>query len=82
MLNTSDINKDAVVSYAAVHCGLTKEMIESYSDYPQEKEMAKCLKTINLGYEPEKNKPYDWDKLARRKSNDIEKYWLACKLSR
>lgn len=43
--------------------------------------MAKCLKTINLGYEPEKNKPYDWDKLARRKSNDIEKYWLACKLS-
>lgn len=81
VLNTSDINKDAVVSYAAVHCGLTKEMIESYSDYPQEKEMAKCLKTINLGYEPEKNKPYDWDKLARRKSNDIEKYWLACKLS-
>lgn len=81
VLNTSDINKDVVVSYAAVHCGLTKEMIESYSDYPQEKEMAKCLKTINLGYEPEKNKPYDWDKLARRKSNDIEKYWLACKLS-
>lgn len=37
VLNTSDINKDAVVSYAAVHCGLTKEMIESYSDYPQEK---------------------------------------------
>ena len=35
----------------------------------------------NLFYEPEKNKPYDWDKLARRKSNDIEKYWLACKLS-
>lgn len=81
VLNTSDINKDAVVSYAAVHCGLTKEMIESYSDYPPRKEMAKCLKTINLGYEPEKNKPYDWDKLARRKSNDIEKYWLACKLS-
>lgn len=81
VLNTSDINKDAVVSYAAVHCGLTKEMIESYSDYPPRKEMAAYLKVINLGYEPEKNKPYDWDKLARRKSNDIEKYWLACKLS-
>ena len=81
VLNTSDINKDAVVSYAAVHCGLTKEMIESYSEYPSREEMVKYLKTINLGYEPEKNKAYDWDKLARRKSNDIEKYWLACKLS-
>lgn len=81
VLNTSDINKDAVVSYAAVHCGLTKEMIENYSDYPSREEMAAYLKVINLGYEPEKNKPYDWDKLARRKSNDIEKYWLACKLS-
>ena len=81
MLNTSDINKDAVVSYAAVHCGLTKEMVENYSDYPSREEMAVYLKVINLGYEPEKNKSYDWDKLARRKSNDIEKYWLACKLS-
>lgn len=81
VLNTSDINKDAVVSYAAVHCGLTKEMIESYSDYPSREEMADQLKSINLGYEPEKNKTYDWSKLARRKSNDIEKYWLACKLS-
>lgn len=81
VLNTSDINKDAVVSYAAVHCGLTKEMIEIYSEYPSREEMVKYLKAINLGYEPEKNKTYDWDKLARRKSNDIEKYWLACKLS-
>lgn len=81
VLNTSDINKDAVVSYAAVHCGLTKEMVENYSDYPSREEMAAYLKVINLGYEPEKNKSYDWDKLARRKSNDIEKYWLACKLS-
>lgn len=81
VLNTSDINKDAVVSYAAVHCGLTKEMIENYSDYPSREEMAAYLKVINFGYEPEKNKSYDWDKLARRKSNDIEKYWLACKLS-
>lgn len=81
VLNTSDINKDAVVSYAAVHCGLTKEMIENYSGYPSREEMAAYLKVINLGYEPEKNKSYDWDKLARRKSYDIEKYWLACKLS-
>lgn len=81
VLNTSDINKDAVVSYAAVHRGLTNEMIENYSEYPSREEMVKYLKAINLGYEPEKNKSYDWEKLARRKSNDIEKYWLACKLS-
>lgn len=43
--------------------------------------MSKYLAEINLGYDPEKNKYYDWLKLAKRKNKDIEKYWLACKLS-
>lgn len=81
VVNTSEINKEAVLSYAAIHCGLTQEMINTYTEYPSREEMIKQLKEINLGYEPEKNKYYDWDKLARRKTNDIEKYWLACKLS-
>ena len=34
VLSTSDISKEAVVSYAAIHCGLTNEMVESYTDYP------------------------------------------------
>lgn len=81
VVNTSEINKEAVLSYAAIHCGLTQEMINTYTEYPSREEMVRQLKEINLGYEPEKNKYYDWDKLARRKTNDIEKYWLACKLS-
>lgn len=81
VVSTSEINKEAVLSYAAIHCGMTQEMIDTYTEYPSREEMVRQLKGINLGYEPEKNKYYDWDKLARRKTNDIEKYWLACKLN-
>lgn len=81
VINTSEINKEAVVSYAAIHCELTKEMINTYKDYPPREEMAKQLTEINLGYEPEKDKRFDWYKLVKRKSNDIEKYWLASKLT-
>ena len=82
VLNTSDINKEAVLSYAAIHCGLTNEMVETYPKYPSRDEMAQHLTDINLGYEPEKDKHFDWFKLAKRKTNDIEKYWLACKLTK
>lgn len=81
VLTTSDIDKEAVLSYAAIHCGLTNEMVDNYVDYPSRKNMAQYLTNINLGYNPEKDKQYDWFKLAKRKSNDIEKYWLACKLT-
>ena len=56
-------------------------MIEQYKEYPPRNEMAEYLTNINLGYEPEKDRKFDWFKLAKRKSNDIEKYWLACKLT-
>lgn len=81
VVNTSEINKEAVLSYAAIHCRLTQEMVDTYAEYPSREEIVRQLKEINLGYEPEKNKCYDWNKLARRKTNDIEKYWLACKLT-
>lgn len=81
VLNTSEINKEAVLSYAAVHCGLTKEMIKSYKNYPSKNEMAQYLTDINLGYEPEKNKCFNWFRFINRKSYDLEKYWLACKLT-
>ena len=78
---TSDIDKDAIVSYAAIHCGLTNEMVETYRDYPSRNQMAKDLTDRNIGYDFKKNKPYDWNKLARRKSKDIEKIWLAMHLA-
>lgn len=81
VINTSDINKESVLSYAAIHCGMTNEMVESYKDYPLREEMAQYLMDINLGYEPEKDKYFDWFKLAKKKTNDLEKYYLACKLS-
>ena len=70
VLNTSDINKEAVLSYAAIHCGLTNEMVEAYENYPTRDEMAQYLTDINLGYEPEKDKRFDWFKLTKRKTND------------
>lgn len=77
----SEIDKDAVVSYASIHCGLTPELIDSYTDYPTRIEMSNDLSNINLGFDPMKNKPFDWTKLVNKKSKDLEKYWLACKLS-
>lgn len=79
---TSDIDQNAVVSYAAVHCGLTEEMINTYAEYPTREEMARQLTEINLGYDFKERKPYDWYRLVKRKSKDLEKYWLANKLSK
>jgi len=84
VLNTSDINKESVLSYAAIHCGMTNEMVETYTDYPSREEMAQYLTDINLGYDPEKKKgkkEFDWFKLVKRRNKDLEKYWLACKLT-
>ena len=80
VLTTSDICKETVLSYAAIHCGLTNEMVDNYKNYPTREEMAQHLTDIDLGYDPEKNKYYDWFKLAKKKSKDLERYWLACKL--
>lgn len=67
ILNKSEINKEAVLSYAAIHCGMTNETVESFTDYPTREEMAEYLTTINLGYNVEKKKKFDWFKLIKRK---------------
>lgn len=80
---TSDVDKDAIVSYAAIHCGLTLDMVDTYAEYPSRKEMADYLTKLNIGLEFSKgeNKPYDWYKLVNRKNKNLEKYWLAVTLS-
>lgn len=82
---TSDIDKDVIVSYAALHCGLTKEMIKEYKDYPTREEMIKDLSDRNIGYDFKKNKPYNWSRFLKKpknlKSDMLKKYWLAMKLS-
>lgn len=80
---TADLDKEVVVSYAAIHCGLTNELIESYEKYPSKEEMAAELTAKRLGYDFKNDKPYDWYKLSRKKdkTKGIEKYWLADHLS-
>ena len=79
VVGTSEIDKDAIVSYAAIHCGLTPELIENYN-YPSPDEMIEYLENRNIGYSFEKNKAYDWKK--KRNSKDLRKYYLACILSK
>ena len=83
MIATADLDKEVVVSYAAIHCGLTNEMIENYEDYPSKEEMVKQLTDKRLGYDFKKDVPYDWEKLSRKKDKKkgIEKYWLADHIS-
>lgn len=77
---TSDIDKEAVVEYAAIHHGLTDEMIENYTEYPSRVEMIEELISRNIGMDFDKGVMYDWSKLLKKKTKTIEKYWLAMKL--
>ena len=82
VVNTSEIDKDAMLSYAAIHKGLTLEMVDTYEGYPTREEMAKYMTERNIGYDFKKKKPYDWYKLAKRKDDKmLNKYWLACVLT-
>lgn len=67
-----------MVSYAAIHCGLTWEMIDNYSDYPSKEQMIDELLNRKIGYDFKKDKPYNWSRL---KDRELQKYWLAMKLS-
>lgn len=76
IVQTSDIDKSAIVSYAAIHCGLTIDLIDSY-DYPSKSVMADYLSELNIGYDFKNQKAYDW----HRNTRDIEKYYLATVIS-
>ena len=78
---TSETDINAIISYAAIHCGLTNEMIDNYDQYPSREDMATELTEKNIGYNWEKNVAYNWQKKINSKSKDLEKVWLACKLS-
>lgn len=80
---TADLDKEVVVSYAAIHCGLTNEMINGYNNYPSKDEMVNELSKKRLGYNLKKDEPYDWQKLSKKKdkTKGIEKYWLADHIS-
>lgn len=78
--STSDIDTQAVISYAAIHCGLTEDVVANYN-YPSRQVMADYLSGINMGYDPQKDKPYNWQKHVNGSSTLLNKAYLACKLS-
>lgn len=84
VIATADLDKEVVVSYAAIHCGLTNELINTYENYPSKEEMVEQLTKKRLGYDFKKDEPYDWNRLSKRKdkTKGIEKYWLADYLSK
>ena len=78
---TSEIDKYAILGYAAIHHGLTNEMINSFNSYPGVDEMKQYLTDLNIGYIPEKNKEFNWFQNGKKFNEDVKKYWLACKLN-
>ncbi len=79
---TSEVDTDAIISYAAVHHGLTDEMCTGYKDYPALDEMRDFLRKLNIGYDPDKKKEYDWSKNGKKFEERIKKVWLSCKLNK
>lgn len=84
VVNTCETDSDVIIAYAAIHHNLTKADVENYSEYPSREEMAQELIDKNIGYDFLKNKPYDWQKLARSKDSKmrLQTVWLANKLNK
>ena len=78
----SEIDIDAIVSCAAIHHGLTEEMVDSYEGYPSSAEMRGYLTSLNIGYSPEKDKEYNWMKSGKAFERKVKKVWLACMLTK
>lgn len=81
---TCETDANAIICYAAIHEGLTPDLVESYTDYPSREDMAKELADMHINYDFVKDKEYDWNKVARSKDskNQLKNTWLACKLSK
>lgn len=77
VISTSEINKEAILSYAIIHNNLNQEMINNYDSYPSVEEMIRELSEKNIGYIPEKKACYNWGKHKGKSQEIIKKYWLA-----
>lgn len=87
---TCEVDKDAMLSFAAIHNNLTMEKVKAFIQKNEHKlnddiyhKMAQELLNKKIGYDFVKDKQYDWHKLANRKNKTlIVKYWLAMKLNK
>lgn len=83
VVNTSEIEKNSILSYACIHNGLTPEVFAAYKDFPSAEQMIMDLQQKNIGYNPEKKKPYKWELMKKGKRLEMmKKYWLADRMSK
>lgn len=74
---TSEIDMDAILMYATLHCGLNENQIKNW-EYPATEQMISDLKRMNIGKFKNNENLIDWDK---QRDTLIRKYWLANYLS-
>lgn len=81
---TCETDGNVIISYAAIHEGMTMDMVMNYEEYPSREEMAKELADKHINYDFVKDKEYDWNKIARSKDSKeiLRRTWLACKLTK
>ena len=84
VVNTCELDIDAIISYAAIHHGLSKKMVKTYLFYPDRYTMARTLKKKRIGYDFVNNKEYDWLNLVVSADNNmfLETVWLADHLNK
>jgi len=78
---TSEIDINAIISYAAIHHDMTLDMVANYK-YPPIDDMRRYLTDLNIGYDPVKDKKYDWFKNGKKFEEQIKKTYLACVLNK
>lgn len=85
VISTSEIDKYAILAYAAVHHGATEEKIKESFEADRRNKTGendsfyiKYLTDRRIGYDFVKQKAYDWSKCA---SETLHKYWYCCMLN-
>lgn len=74
---TMDVDKDAILSYAAMRYDLEKEM-ETY-EFPSKEQMVSELQTKNVGFDFQKNKH---SITMKTNENKVKQYYIADRLSK
>ena len=81
VVSTSEIDKNAILSYAAVHYGLTPEELDNrykHDTIPHRQYMLDTLYKLNIGYDFVNNKVYNWERCT---DQELFKYYHACMLN-
>lgn len=79
---TADIDHYAIISYAAIHCGLDKDMFKHFH-YPSEDIMKQYLNDRHIGYDYVNKHFIDWFKIRTKKQlKNLKMSYIATVLSK